>query len=752
MSDEAVSDEAVSDEAPGRPLHRRLGLADDELERIQQTLGRDPRPAELAMYAAMWSEHCSYKSSKIHLRTLPTEGSAVLVGPGQDAGAVDVGDGTAAVFKMESHSHPSAIEPYQGAATGVGGIVRDIISMGARPVALLDPLMFGPLSEERNRWLLSGVVAGIGGYGNCIGVPTVGGEIRFADAHSTNPTVDVMCVGLAEADALVTGSSLTAQAGSVMVLYGAATGRDGIGGVSVLASASLEETGEGSRPSVQIGDPFAEKLLIEASLELIERGVLEGLQDLGGAGITCAVSESAVRAGMGVRLDLDAVPLREPGMEAFEILTSESQERMLAIVYPSKLDEVRAVCRRWGLGVTVIADLVEGGALTVTHRGATVADVPAVSLVDEAPEYDRPREAPAGNDAEVAVNAEDPTFAPFEGDLREALLRMLGVPNIASKRWVWQQYDSRVQGQTVAGPGSDAAIVRVPGSLKALALSTDGKGRYGALDPYLGAVHAVAEAARNVAVSGARPLAITNCLNFGDPQRPVVMWQFAESIRVIRDACVALETPVTGGNVSFYNESGGSSIWPTPVIGMLGLLEDHRLRVPAGFPRSGLAVYVLGETFGELGGSEFAESLLGVVAGSPPAIDLAREHALHELLQEAAREDLLESAHDCGDGGLGVALAEAAIEGGNGFAVTVASDLPGHVALFSESASRAVVSLGPEHEDRLAELASAHGVPLSRLGETGGPRVVFDGMFETTVEELREVFETAIPRLMQEPA
>ncbi|MGH2539293.1 MAG: AIR synthase related protein, partial [Actinomycetota bacterium] len=348
------------------------------------------------------------------------------------------------------------------------------------------------------------------------------------------------------------------------------------------------------------------------------------------------------------------------------------------------------------------------------------------------------------------VSTDDPTFAPFEGDLLEALLRVLGAPNVASKRWVWQQYDSRVQGQTVAGSDSDAAIVRVPGSLKALALSTDGKGRYGALDPYLGAAHAVAEAARNVAVSGARPLAITNCLNFGNPERPVVMWQFAESIRGMRDACIALETPVTGGNVSFYNESGESSIWPTPVIGMLGLLEDHRLRVPAGFPVSGLAVYVLGETFGELGGSEFADAVLGIVAGSPPAIDLSREHALHRLLHEAACEDLLASAHDCGDGGLGVALAEAAIHGGNGFAVSVTGDLPGHVALFSESASRVVVSVGPEHEDRLVALASAHGVPLSRLGETGGPRVVFDGMFETSVEELRDVFESAIPRLMRE--
>jgi phosphoribosylformylglycinamidine synthase len=652
----------------------------------------------------------------------------------------------AAVFKMESHSHPSAIEPYQGAATGVGGIVRDIVSMGARPVALLDPLMFGPLTDARNRWLLEGVVAGIGGYGNCIGVPTVGGEIRFGEPHSANPTVDVMCVGLAEADALVTASSLTPHPGSLMVLYGATTGRDGIGGVSVLASATLDETSEASRPSVQIGDPFAEKLLIEASLELISLGLLEGLQDLGGAGITCAVSESAVRAGLGARLDLDAVPLREHGMEAFEILTSESQERMLAIVHPSKLDAVRGVCERWGLQIAVIAELVEGGGLRVMHGGKVVAEVPAVSLVDEGPVYDRPLEAPA----DLPDPADEPALLPFEGSLLDALHAVLAAPNVASKRWVWQQYDSLVQGQTVAGSGSDAAIVRLPGTMKALALSTDGKGRFGALDPYLGAMHAVAEAARNVAATGARPLAITNCLNFGNPERPVVMWQFAETIRGMRDACLALDTPVTGGNVSFYNESGDSAIWPTPVIGMLGLLDDHRLRVPTGFPAAGLAVYLLGETFAELGGSEFAEAVLGVVAGRPPALDLDQERALHSVLIEAARDDVLASAHDCGDGGLAIALVESAIEGGQGFAVTVASDLPAHVALFSESASRAVVSVAPEREQALVAIAAAHDVPATRLGETGGSRVVVDGMLESTVAELREIHETTIPRLLGE--
>ena len=728
-----------------QPLHRALGLSDDELERITETLGREPNRAELAMYGAMWSEHCSYKSSKIHLRTLPTEGSAVIVGPGQDAGAVDVGDGFAVVFKMESHSHPSAIEPYQGAATGVGGIVRDIISMGARPVALLNPLMFGPLTEERNRWLLAGVVAGIGGYGNCIGVPTVGGEVHFAAPHSANPSVNVMCVGIASVDRLMTSTSQTAHAGSFMVLFGASTGRDGIGGASVLASATLEEGLQASRPSVQIGDPFAGKLLIEASLEMVEHGLLEGLQDLGAAGITCSVSESAARAGMGADLDLDLVPLREQGLEPFEILTSESQERMLAIVAPERLDAVRSVCEKWGLASAVIATLIPGGVLTVRRGEEVVAKVPASSLAEDGPEYERPM-APV----DVPETHDDPAFVPFDGDLRDALIAVLSSPNVASKRWVFEQYDCIVQGQTVAAETSDAAVVRVPGTLKGIALSTDGKGRFGHLDPYLGAMHAVAEAARNVAVTGAQPLAITNCMNFGNPERPVVMWQFAESIRGMRDACLAFDTPVTGGNVSFYNESGDSAIWPTPVIGMLGLLEDYRLRVPSGFERAGLTIGLLGETFAELGGSEFAEAVLDVVAGRPPALDLDREHALHELLHEAAGADLVAAAHDCGDGGLAVTLAEQAILGGHGFAVSIPGDLPPHVALFSESASRVVVAVAPERLDTLVELASAHGVPFESIGETGGPRVVFDGLFETTVEELRDAYEDAIPRLLGE--
>ena len=726
------------------PLHRQLGLTDDELETIRSTLGRDPNRDELAMYGVMWSEHCSYKSSKVHLRNLPTEGPSVLVGPGQDAGAVDVGDGTAVVFKLESHSHPSAVEPYQGAATGVGGIVRDVISMGARPIALLDPLRFGPLADERNRWLFEGVVAGIGGYGNCIGVPTVGGEVQFADAHTANPTVNVMCVGVAPADRLVTADREVHE-GSLLVLFGAATGRDGIGGVSVLASSTLGEGAEERRPSVQIGDPFAGKLLIEASLELVDRDLLEGLQDLGGAGITCAVSESASRAGLGAELDLDAVPLREPDLEAFEILTSESQERMLAIAHPERLDEVRAVCERWGLATAVIGRLVPGGGLRVRFGADTVADVPARSLADDGPVYTRPMAAPA--DVEDAIG-DDPTFATVTTPPDEAFLAVLGSPNVASKRWVWEQYDSIVQGGTVLSPGADAALVRIEGTLKALALSTDGKGRFGALDPYLGAAHAVAEAARNVACTGATPLAITNCLNFGNPERPEVMWQFAQSVRGIADACRAFETPVTGGNVSFYNESGSSAIWPTPVIGMLGLIEDYRLAVRSGFTGNGSWIYLLGETFAELGGSEFAEVVLGSVGGRPPALDLERERRLHRLLIGASRSDLLESAHDCAEGGIAIALAESAIAGGSGFAATLPGDQPGHVGMFSESASRAVVSVAPERATELEDAAAEAGVPFARLGETGGPGVVFDGLFETTVAEIAAVYEDAIPKLL----
>ena len=723
------------------PLHRALGLTDDEHDRVVETLGREPSRAELAMYAVMWSEHCSYKSSKIHLRELPTEGEHILLGPGEDAGVVDLGDGLACVFKLESHSHPSAIEPYQGAATGVGGIVRDVLSMGARPVAILDPLRFGPLEDDRNRWLLSGVVAGIGGYGNCVGIPTVGGEVKFAAAHTANPTVNAMCVGLAPADRLI---HARADQGALLVLVGSRTGRDGIGGVSVLASATLDEGSEQQRPSVQIGDPFAEKLLIEACLEMIEAGLLTGLQDLGGAGVTCAVSESAARGGTGAELDLDAMPLREQGMEDFEILTSESQERMLAILPPENLDAVVAICEKWGLGSSVIGRATEDGLVRATRSGAVVADVPARSLTDEGPVYDREMAPPQELDD---LLADDPTDRPPPVGEEEAFLRLLGSANIASKRWVYEQYDSLVEGNTIQGPGSDAALIRIEGTRRALAMSTDGNGRYCYLDPYLGGMHAVAEAARNVACCGAKPLAITNCLNFGNPERPEVMWAFHETIRGMGEACKALGTPVTGGNVSFYNESADSAIWPTPVVGMLGLLEDYGNRVGTAFA-PGRAIYLLGETLGELGGTEYAEVILGTVSGRPPSLDLVREAGLVSLLVEAA--PILASAHDCSDGGLAIALAESAIAGDCGFSVALPDDaLPPHLALFSETGSRVVVSVDPERAAAFEELAAHYEVPFAHLGETGGSSMRIDGVVDESVEGARRVYETAIPDLMR---
>jgi phosphoribosylformylglycinamidine synthase subunit PurL len=731
-------------DSPAEPLHRALALTDEEFDRIVAILGREPNHAELAMFAAMWSEHCSYKSSKVHLRTMPTRGPQVVVGPGRDAGAVDVGEGVACVFKMESHSHPSAVEPYQGAATGVGGIVRDVLSMGARPVALLDPLRFGPLTEARNRFLFGGVVAGIGGYGNCIGVPTVGGEVRFAGCHSANPTVNVMCVGFAPLERLA--AERTPEAGDVLVLIGASTGRDGIGGVSVLASRTLDEDGTAARPSVQIGDPFAEKLLIEACLELEEAGLLAGLQDLGGAGLTCAVSESAARASLGAELWLDQVPLREPGMEPFEILTSESQERMLAICRPADVDATLEVCRRWGLSATEVGRLRAGGAVRVRSSGAIVAEAPARSLAEEAPTYDRPASRPAWLDR---AREDDPAWVPFSGSLEEAFLAVLGAPNVASKRWVAEQYDSIVRGGTVVGPGSDAAVIRVEGTIRAVAVAADGNGRYARLDPYLGGAHAVAEAVRNVASVGARPLAVTNCLNFGTPERPEVMWAFAEAVRGVSDACLALNTPVTGGNVSFYNESGESSVDPTPIVGVVGLLEDYRLLVRPGFPAAGFPIYVLGATLPELGASEFAEVVLGKVSGRPPALDLDAEARLQRVLAEAARADLLASAHDCSDGGLAVALAESALAGGVGFTATLpGGDLPAYMALFSESASRAVVTARDGREADLEQLAGVHGVPFVQIGLTGGANIEFAGLLLVPLREAAVVYEGAIPRLM----
>ena len=596
--------------APLTQLHRQLGLTDEEFERILGVLGREPSRAELAMFSLMWSEHCSYKSSKVHLRRLPSAGERVLQGPGENAGVVDLGDGVAAVFKIESHNHPSFVEPFQGAATGVGGIIRDILAMGARPAASLNSLRFGDPAEPLQRRLLEGVVAGVGHYGNCVGVATVGGEVVFDPCYAGNPLVNALAIGFMPVDRLLSGRA--EQPGDLAVLMGAKTGRDGIGGASVLASASFEEGDEAKRPNVQVGDPFQEKLLIEACLELGELRLLRGLQDLGAAGISCAVAEVAARAGMGMEVDLDAVPLREPSMEAWEVLVSESQERMLALVDPARLEDVLEVCRRWGILANVLGEMTAGGMVNVRFRGEVVAEVPAASLADDGPVYHRPMVAPspppAGPGAEV----------PLDADPAEAVLALAGDPTCASKRWVWEQYDRFVGHGTVAGPGSDAAVLRVPGTGGAVALATDGNGRHAALDPAAGAALAVAEAARNVACTGAQPVAVTNCLNFASPERPEVMGSFAAAVDGLAAACQALGLPVTGGNVSFYNESSGRPIHPTPVVGVLGLLADPTTAVPSGFPRPGLDVWLLGETRVELGGSAWQRLTTARLEGRPP--------------------------------------------------------------------------------------------------------------------------------------
>jgi phosphoribosylformylglycinamidine synthase II len=722
-------------------LHRQLGLSDEELERILGVLGREPTRAELAMYSLMWSEHCSYKSSKVHLRRLPSEGARVLQGPGENAGVVDLGDGLAAVFKIESHNHPSFVEPFQGAATGVGGIIRDILAMGARPAASLNSLRFGDPAEPVARRLLEGVVAGIGHYGNCVGVATVGGEVVFDPCYQGNPLVNALTVGFMPARRLLSGRA--EQPGDLAVLMGAKTGRDGIGGASVLASASFEEGDQAKRPNVQVGDPFQEKLLIEACLELVERGLLRGLQDLGAAGISCAVAEVSARAGMGMEVELDAVPLREPSMEAWEVLVSESQERMLALVDPARLPDVLEVCDRWGILANVLGEMRSGGQLTIRSRGEVVAEVPAGSLADEGPVYRRPLIPPSPPTADAEV--------PLEADPAEAVLALAGDPTCASKRWVWEQYDRFVGHGTVAGPGSDAAVLRVPGGHRAVAVATDGNGRYAALDPGAGAALAVAEAARNVACTGAQPIAVTNCLNFASPERPEVMGAFAATVDGMAAACRALGLPVTGGNVSFYNESSGRPIHPTPIVGVLGLLEDAATAVASGFQRPGLDVWLLGATRPELGGSVWQRLATGRLEGRPPALDLAAEADLQGLLVELAGRRLLAGAHDLSDGGLAVALVEAVLAAGVGATVELPPGLPPLAALTGESPSRALLAAAPEAADELAALAGGAGVPAARIGATGGDRLVVPGVLDLPLGRLRDAYEGALPRALGEP-
>ena len=782
-----------------RELGHELGLRGDEYDRIVDTLGRTPTVSELGMYSVMWSEHCSYKSSKRHLKTLPTEGPQVLVGPGENAGVVDVGDGLAVSFKIESHNHPSFVEPVQGAMTGVGGILRDIFTMGARPIAVMDPLRFGDPGgwvdgtgtyrepDELQRRLVDGVVRGVGGYGNCVGVPNIGGETVFDPTYATNPLVNVLAIGVLDRDRLQLARA--EEPGHLAVLLGSATGRDGIGGASVLASQAFDDTLEDKRPNVQVGDPFAEKLLIECCLELYEQDLLSGIQDMGAAGIACSTSELASAASLGMVVDLDRVDLREPAMDSWEILCSESQERMLALVAPDQFDAVHAVADRWGVPATVIGEVVDGDELTLTRHGEVVGRVPARSLADEGPVYDRPAAPPRDRDVEVDaesldldaiavaradaleaaradaspsaaerlaadpdVSQADPAPAVAQDDPLDAfVLGFLRSPNVASTRWITERYDRYVLGGTVFGPGvADAGVVRLPDSHKAVACSTDGNGRWCELDPREGARRVVAEAVRNVACVGARPLGSTNCLNLGNPERPEIMWQLIETIHGLREACATLDVPVTGGNVSLYNETGVAAIHPSPVVGVLGLLEDADDAVSMAFEDEDDVVFLVGApTVEGLAGSELQRFLGQPLGGRLAPVDLELEGALAEVLHLAAHERLLASAHDVGTGGLVTTLAECCAAGDIGVEIHVDEQLSLAQALFSESPGRVVVSLPSRNVRAFATMCADAQVPLTDIGTVGGGRLLVRDLVDLAVDEVVAAFQAGLPDALE---
>ena len=725
-------------------LAAEQGLTAEEYARVLALLGREPTFEELGVFGVMWSEHCSYKSSRALLRQLPTRGPQVLQGPGENAGAVDIGDGLAAVFKIESHNHPSFVEPFQGAATGVGGILRDVFTMGARPIAILDSLRFGAIDQPRTPYLLRGVVGGIGHYGNCIGVPTVGGEVVFDPGYERNILVNAFTIGIARADRLVRASA--AGPGNPVIYVGSRTGRDGIHGASLLASAALDASAPEKRPAVQVGDPFAEKLLLEACLELMKTDHVVGIQDMGAAGLTSSSFEMAGRGGAGIELDLDAVPLREEGMTPYEILLSESQERMLLVARAGSEDAVRAIFARWDLQAEVIGRVTGDGIFRARWHGEEVCALPVAALTDAAPVYRRPAEEPARLEELQKLDLQ--SIRPPD-DYGAALLALLESPNICSREWVYRQYDQFVGGNTVLRPGADAAVVRVEGTRRALALTVDCNHRYGLLDPYLGAVLAVVEAARNCVAVGARPLAVSDCLNYGNPERPDVMWQFQQGIAGIRDACLALGTPVVSGNVSFYNETDGHNIPPTPAIAMVGLLDDVETMVTPWWKAEGDVVVLLGRTREELGGSEYLAVTHRLVRGTPPWIDLEAEKRLHRLVLEAAHERLLRSAHDVGEGGVAVGLAKCSF-GGPRLGVRVAFELDPvlrtDAVLFGESQSRMLLSLRRRNLSRLRDLARREEVPLQVLGEVRGHSVVIEGLIDLPVESARERWRRALER------
>lgn len=735
-----------------------LGLSADEYARIREILGRRPTEAELAMYSVMWSEHCSYKSSKRHLAyfgetATPKMQEKMLAGIGENAGVVDIGEGWAVTFKVESHNHPSYVEPYQGAATGVGGIVRDILAMGARPLAVADPLRFGPADAPDTRRVLPGVVAGIGGYGNCLGLPNIGGEVVFHPSYAGNPLVNALCVGAMRVEDLHLAHA--SGTGNKIILFGARTGLDGIGGVSVLASDTFsgDETSAGRKklPSVQVGDPFTEKVLIECCLELFAKKLVVGIQDLGGAGLSCATSELAAAGDGGMSVDLDRVPLRAEGMTAAEILASESQERMCAVVRPSDVDEFMAVCAKWDVLATEIGEVTDGDRLVISWHGETVVDVPPRTVAHQGPVYDRPVVRPDFQDRLQASTSRDLPRPGTPEELRETLLRLVSSPNLASKEWVTSQYDRYVRGNTVLAQPSDAGMIRIDEETgRGVAVSTDCNSRFVYLDPYEGTRLALAEAYRNVATGGATPVAVTNCLNFGAPTDPGVMWQFERAVHGLADGCAELGIPVTGGNVSFFNQTGDTAILPTPVVGVLGVIDDVRRRIPTGIgAEAGETLLLLGETRDELDGSVWAEVVHGHLGGRPPKVDLARERLLAEILVAGSRDGMLSAAHDLADGGLAQALVEAVLVGDCGARVLLDPDMDPFVQLFSESAGRVLVAVPRTEELRFTEMCTARGLPWRKTGvvdpESGALEI--QGVATFGLDELRTAWESTLPAL-----
>ena len=761
------------------------GITPEEYERIKASLGREPSLTELGIFSVMWSEHCSYKSSRVHLKRLPTRSKLVVQGPGENAGIIDIGDGWACAFKIESHNHPSFIEPFQGAATGVGGILRDIFTMGARPFAVMDSLRFGPITPgpastgkstdeatvHRNHSILEGVVSGIASYGNCFGVPNLGGETRFEPCYSQNPLVNAFALGLVRRDQIFYAKA--AGEGNPVIYVGAKTGRDGIHGAT-MASEEFSEGSEQKRPNVQVGDPFLEKLLLEACVEAMHTGAVVGIQDMGAAGLTCSTCEMGARGGVGIEIELDLVPQRETGMNAYEIMLSESQERMLLVAESGREQEVLKVFEKWGLDGVIVGSVTNNGRLRVLEHGKLVADIPNTALTDDAPLYHRPIEpwsAPVSRTKPESVRfAHSSAKTALErgpgntaGDFTENLKRLLAAPNLCSKRWIFEQYDSMVQSNTVEGPGADAGLMRIKGSKRALAMALDGNGRWCWLDPKLGAMHAVAESARNVSCTGATPVAATNCLNFGNPEKPPIMWQFSQVVDGLAEACTALETPITGGNVSLYNETLGEGIYPTPVVGIVGILENVDDAMTFHFREAGRDVFVLSGTpersniEAEFGSSEYAKEVLGAIWGVPPALDIQKEAALQKCLRELILSHAIESAHDCSDGGLTVALAESGFPRSIGAEVDLKSNgIFAEAVLFGEAASRILISCDPKKAANIQQIALKWGIRADRIGRTVPEQLLIriDGKnaVSAKVSELRQVWDTALVKALHTDA